>query len=98
MSADGTWDIKMDTPMGSQAGQLELKTDGNTVTGAMTSAMGSIDITDGTVNGDSLTWKASMAQPMPMTLEFTATVDGDNISGNVVLGTFGNAAFAGTRA
>ena len=98
MSADGTWDIKMETPMGAQEAQLELKTDGGAVTGAMKSPMGSIDITEGTVDGDSLTWKASMAQPMPMTLEFTATVDGDNISGQVALGTFGNAAFAGTRA
>ena len=98
MSADGTWDIKMETPMGAQEAQIELKTDAGNVTGAMKSPMGSIDITEGTADGDNLTWKASMAQPMPMTLEFTATVDGDNISGQVALGTFGNAAFAGTRA
>jgi hypothetical protein len=34
---------------------------------------------------------------MPMTLEFTATVDGDDISGNVKLGAFGDAAFTGSR-
>ena len=98
MSADGKWDVKMDTPMGSQEAQIELKTDGGNVSGSMNSPMGSIDITEGTVDGDNVTWKASMAQPMPMTLEFTAKVDGDNISGQVALGTFGNAAFSGTRA
>ena len=35
---------------------------------------------------------------MPMTLEFSATVDGDNISGSVKLGAFGTASFSGTRA
>ena len=35
---------------------------------------------------------------MAMTLEFSATVDGDEISGNVKLGAFGNASLSGTRA
>ena len=43
-----------------------------------------------------LTWKAALTQPMPITLEFTAKVDGDTISGNVKLGTFGDATFEGT--
>ena len=38
-----------------------------------------------------------MTQPMPMTLEFSATVEGDEISGNVKLGGFGNASFTGAR-
>jgi hypothetical protein len=33
-----------------------------------------------------------------MTLEFSATVSGDEISGDVKLGAFGNATFSGTRA
>ena len=45
-----------------------------------------------------LAWKASLTSPMPMTLEFSATVDGDSMSGNVKLGAFGNATFTGTRA
>jgi hypothetical protein len=35
---------------------------------------------------------------MPMTLEFTATVDGDAITGTVKLGAFGEAEISGTRA
>ena len=34
---------------------------------------------------------------MPMTLEFTATVDGDKMNGNVKLGMFGNAPLTGER-
>jgi hypothetical protein len=99
MSADGKWEISMSTPMGAQSGTLELKEDGSTVTGTMTAAAAPapIEITDGTVDGDSLTWKAALTQPMPITLDFAATVDGDKISGTVKLGTFGDATFEGTR-
>ena len=98
MSADGTWNTTMNTPMGAQQGTLELKTDGGTLTGTLSGAQGTIELKDGTADGDSLSWKADITTPMPMTLEFSATVDGDSISGNVKLGAFGNASFSGTRA
>ncbi|HXY95266.1 MAG TPA: hypothetical protein VEP49_22600 [Acidimicrobiia bacterium] len=100
MSADGKWEISMNTPMGAQSGTLDLKEDGSTLTGTMSAAAAPepMEITDGTVDGDSLTWKAALTQPMPITLEFSATVDGDKISGDVKLGAFGNATFEGTRA
>ena len=43
------------------------------------------------MDGDDITWKASITKPMPMTLEFSGTVDGDNLKGNVKLGMFGSA-------
>ena len=100
MSADGSWTINMQTPMGAQTGTLELKEDGSTLAGTMTAAAAPepMEITDGTVDGDTLTWKAALTQPMPITLEFTAKVDGDTISGDVKLGSFGNATFEGARA
>jgi hypothetical protein len=100
MSADGTWKVTMQTPMGAQEGTLELKEDGTTLTGTMTAAAAPepMAITDGTVDGDALTWKAALTQPMPITLEFSGTVDGDRLSGDVKLGAFGNATFEGTRA
>ena len=98
MSADGTWKTTMNTPMGPQQGTLELQTDGNVLTGKLSGSQGEIEIKDGTVDGDSLAWKADITTPMAMTLEFSATVDGDEISGNVKLGAFGNASLSGTRA
>jgi hypothetical protein len=98
MSADGTWNTTINTPMGAQNGTMTLTTDGGSLTGKLSSPAGDIDIEDGAADGDTLTWKAAMTQPMPMTLEFSATVDGDNISGDVKLGAFGNATFSGTRA
>ena len=96
MSADGTWNTTMNTPMGAQNGTLS--TEGGTLTGTLSGPQGEIELTDGTVDGDTLTWKADITSPMAMTLEFTATVDGDSMSGNVKLGAFGDATFSGTRA
>jgi hypothetical protein len=98
MSADGTWNITTNSPMGAQDATLTLTTDGSALSGQMSGAQGTLDITGGTVDGDSLSWKTSLTQPMPIDLVFSATVDGDSISGTVELGSFGNATFSGTRA
>lgn len=95
---DGVWNTVTNTPMGPQSATITLATDGNTLTGNMSGSQGAIDIEDGAVDGDSLSWKANITSPMAMTLEFSATVNGDEISGNVKLGAFGNASFSGTRA
>jgi hypothetical protein len=97
MSADGTWNTTMNTPMGAQNGTMTLTTDGGALSGKLSGPQGEIDLEDGTVDGDALTWKASITAPMAMTLEFSATLDGDSMSGDVKLGAFGNATFTGTR-
>ena len=98
MSADGTWNCTIDTPMGAQAVTLVLKTDGAKLSGTLSSSMGSMDFTDGTVEGNNLRWTVSMDQPMAMTIETTATVDGDTINGQSTMGSFGSATISGTRA
>lgn len=99
MSVAGTYDVTIKSPMGDQKGQLTVNVDGGSFTGSVSNAMmGSMEIADGKVSGDSLTWKMDMKVPMPMTLDCEATVDGDAISGKVVAGAFGALALAGTRA
>ena len=96
--ADGNWNVTLNTPMGAQQATLTLATDGDTLTGQFASPQGAIDLENGKVNGDELSWSVTMTQPMPMTITATAKVDGDNISGDMALGAFGNASFSGTRA
>jgi hypothetical protein len=97
MSADGTWNITLSTPMGAQKMTATIATSGDTFTGKTESPMGSQDV-DGKVDGDTLTWQAKITSPMPMTLEFTAKVDGDKMTGSCKLGAFGNAPLTGERA
>ena len=94
---DGKYDVTTKTPMGDQKGTLTLVTDGDSLSGSIAGEQGTIELADGAVNGDELTWSASITSPMPMKLEFTAAIDGDAISGSVKLGMFGSASFEGTR-
>ena len=94
---DGDWDVTIKTPMGEQKSVLTVTSDGGSFSGKVAGAMGSMDIKDGTVDGNTLTWKMDMTVPMPMTLEGTATVDGDNISGDVKAGAFGSMGLSGCR-
>ena len=96
MSADGTWKTTINSPMGVQQGTLTIKTDGAAFTGTMAGAQGSQDIS-GKVDGNTLTWSAKITNPMPLTLDFTGTVDGDKLSGSVKAGAFGSFPFSGSR-
>jgi len=96
MSADGNWKITINTPMGAQTVDATLTTSGDTFTGVTKGPMGEQSV-EGKIDGDTLTWSSAITSPMPMTLEFAATVNGDAMTGNVKLGAFGNAALTGVR-
>ena len=93
---DGTWDSTVKSPLGDQKMTLTVKTDGGTFTGTNSGAMGSTDI-NGTVDGDTIHWTMNITVPMPMTLDCTATADGDTLSGSVGAGAFGSFPLTGTR-
>lgn len=99
MSVAGTYDIAIQSPMGEQKGQLVVTPSGDGFTGTVSNPMmGTMEVLDGKIAGDTLTWKMDMKVPMPMTLDCEATVSGDAISGKVVAGAFGALALSGTRA
>ena len=99
MAVDGTWKLIVNTPMGAQESTLTLSTAGGQLSGTQTAPNGgSAPIEDPEVSGNDVSWNASIKKPMPMTLKFSGTVEGDKISGNVKLGMFGSATFSGTRA
>ncbi|NJM51129.1 MAG: hypothetical protein HC843_09840 [Sphingomonadales bacterium] len=96
-AVDGAYDVVVKSPMGDQNSVLTVNSDGASFSGSMAGAMGSMDINDGSVDGNTLKWKMDMTVPMPMTLECSATVDGDSISGEVIAGAFGSMGLSGTR-
>jgi hypothetical protein len=97
MTADGDWDLVVTTPLGERRGVLSLRTEGSSLRGRQMADGNSTEIFDGVVDGASLSWKISITDPMPLTLKFTGSVEGDQLSGTVALGEFGESSFAGTR-
>ena len=99
MSVAGTYDTVVKSPMGDQKGTFTVVPgdDGNTFTGSMAGGMGSMDVKDGKINGNELTWAMDMTVPMPMTLNCKATVDGDQMTGTVNAGAFGDMPLTGER-
>ena len=97
MTADGNWNLLVSTPMGERQATLSVKADGGTLTGNQTADDKTAEIFDGSVDGNQLSWKVSITDPMPMTLEFNGTIDGDKVTGSVMLGNFGSSSFSGTR-
>jgi hypothetical protein len=98
MGIDGRWNIDMETPLGTQSASLDLLSVGAKLTGKMMGSDGSVDLADGQIEGNKASWKADITQPMPLTLEFSVTIDGGTMSGTVKLGMFGNAPLKGRRA
>ena len=97
MSIAGTYECVTKTPMGDQKSEFTIVVDGDTFTGKNAGQMGSMDLENGKIDGNKLTWSMKMTVPMPMTLEGEATVDGDTITGGVKAGAFGTFPMSGTR-
>jgi hypothetical protein len=97
MAVDGKWEIIINSPLGAQKASLEIQTDGVLLTGTQQAAQGSGPLENGKVDGSTVTWSAKITNPMPLTLDFTGTVDGDKLSGSVKAGAFGSFPFSGSR-
>ncbi len=97
MSVAGVYECVTKSPMGDQTSTLTLEVDGDTVTGTNVGAQGSLEIEDGKVDGNSASWTMNMTVPMPMKLEANVTVDGDDLTGTIKAGAFGEMAMTGTR-
>jgi hypothetical protein len=97
MSVAGSYECTVKSPLGDQKSVLTVTVDGDTWTGTNAGAQGSFECKDGKVDGNTITWKMDMTVPMPMTLDGTATVDGDALTGAVKAGAFGSFPMTGTR-
>ncbi|MBI3677784.1 MAG: hypothetical protein HY243_14340 [Proteobacteria bacterium] len=98
MAVDGKYNITINSPMGAQKGTLELKANGGALAGTQSGQQGSMEIANGKVDGNAVSWSISITSPMPMVLEHSGTVDGNKISGSVKAGAFGSFPFSGERA
>ena len=98
MALDGTYNIKMKSPMGDQEGSFTFKTEGEVLLGTASAAGTTTDIHDGKVNGDSFECKFEMKSPMgKIKITVRGTIEGNRISGSfkMLVGSF---PFEGTKA
>ncbi len=98
MAVEGSWDCVMKTRAGPQAFVLTIQRDGDSFTGTNSSPTDSVDLNDGKIDGDTLTWTMSITKPIPLKLRGSATVDGDSLTGIVDGGVLaGKMPLTGTR-
>ena len=97
MSAAGTWTLALQTPIGDRKATVTFQLAGSTLSGRMTAEEGNAtDIYEGHMGGKTASWKANIKNPMPLALEFSATVEGDSMTGTVSTA-LGSWPFSGSR-
>lgn len=99
MTFAGSWNVVINSPVGKQTtdAHFDIADDG-TLTGKLEAPQGSMDVS-GTVDRDSAHFKGKAKMPMPITLEYNVTMDGDDAwSGKIKTGPFGTHPITATRA
>lgn len=78
---DGTYTIKVDTPLGKRPGTVILKTKGNVVYADINAPVVGKQTTEGTVKGDSFTTEGTFKLKLfgKVTYKLNGTVAGDNL-------------------
>lgn len=96
-NVDGSWNTVTKSPMGDQQAVLTVQSAGDSFTGTFSGGLGTTEISDGKVDGDTLRFALDITVPMPMTLTVEASVEGDSLNGQVTAGGFGSFPITGTR-
>jgi hypothetical protein len=97
MSDSEKFSISVKSPMGTQESDLFLTSDGDQLIGKMVSPDGEINIDEGKIDGDQLSWTAKVDKPVAVTLSFSGTRNGDSIEGEVKFGMFGKGPFSAIK-
>jgi hypothetical protein len=95
--AHGKWKVMIKTPIGDRSGVLDLQVEGGKVTGSLSDGQHHVQINDGKISGNQLSWTAKLEKPMRLTFKFSALVEGDRISGSA-RNLLGSATFTGLKA
>ena len=79
-SVAGTWTASFETQIGVQEYTYTFEVDGTTLTGRAVSVNGDTEITEGSVNGNEITFVENLNyQGMPLQITYTGTISGDEI-------------------
>ena len=99
MTVAGTYALTVQSPVGNQDSTMTVVPDANgtTFAGSLVGGMGDVQVADGRIAGNVLTWTMNISSPMPMKLTCEAAIDGDEVSGKVGAGVFGSMPLSGKR-
>lgn len=88
MTAEGTWTLTINTPVGKQHPVLEITSTDGTLTGISRDPADNSEtpLNDLALDGTKLTWSQQVTKPMRMKAKFTITVTGDTMDGTVKAG------------
>ena len=97
MDVSGTWELNVESPMGSRASDAIFTQTGEALGGKMVSPRGETPLT-GTISGETVKFGINVnVQGQNLQIDYTGTVTGDTMSGTVVFGSFGDGKFTGKR-
>jgi D-glucosaminate-6-phosphate ammonia-lyase len=93
----GTWELNVESPMGSRASDAIFTQTGETLGGKMVSPRGEVPLS-GAIKGEAITFGLTVnVQGQNLQIDYTGTVTGDTMSGTVVFGSFGDGKWTGKR-
>ena len=93
----GEWNLTIESPNGPGTPSVILKQDGETLTGTYKGRFGEAPV-KGTVKGNDIKFSATISpQGQDIQLEYSGTVDGDEMKGTVKFGDLGEGKFTGKK-
>lgn len=98
VQVDGVWDLSVQTPIGKQKVKLTITSDGNTFSGALEGGEGKNEVTDGTIDGSAIFFRATMKRPVRVKVSYKAQIDGDKMTGTAKTPLLPTINFSGERA
>lgn len=96
-SVTGTWELNVESLMGSRTSDALLTQTGEQLSGKMVSPRGEVPLT-GTIKGNAVAFGLNVnVQGQDLQIDYSGTVTGDTMSGTVVFGSFGDGKWTGRR-
>jgi imidazolonepropionase-like amidohydrolase len=95
----GSWMLRINSPQGPLEVTLKLQQFGTDLTGTLTSPFGIVDISEGMLSGNSITFKANINPPGggSFIVLFSGILQGSAMSGSADAGIMGKMEFTGSR-
>lgn len=97
MSAEGTWDLSVSTPIGKIKAVAEFRREDGLLTGTAHGAGEEVPLTNVALDGDQLTWNQAITKPMRLNLAFSVRIDGDTLAGTSKAGRLPSSKVTGAR-